>query len=328
MRVTGGAPLGIDTILGRMYGVVRRAVRTVRPVARADATLARILSTPPIATEPIEDGRQADSAIGVHVLGQDAHLLPALWALKTFYHFADARCPLTVHLQGASTGQLRAGLHQHFPQARFVTQEAADVVVEPWLQTRRMERLLLMRRRLFLMMKLIDIRVLACTPLALYFDTDVLFFRRAAQLMSRPANLHTAPHLFMRDDHPSYCITPQQAHADLGVPLVPRVNTGLMRLRVEAVDLSACERFLTHRTMAQPHWHLEQSLHALNASANGGVELLPQGYAMLKDNQAVPNMIARHYVSPIRHQFADEGVSHLIESGFLDVRLSQNRRAS
>lgn len=285
--------------------------------ASAEACLALILQTPAIATEPLSDEQVHTSPIGIHILGQDAHLLLSLWALKSFYHFAHVHYPLTVHLQGKNTQQMVSIVSHHFPQARLISQEAADAFVEPWLQAQDFKRLLATRSRYFPVMKLIDLRLLARTPLVLYFDTDVLFFQHPHELLSLPADISAAPHLFMRDDYPSYCITPSQARIDFGIDLIAFANSGVMRLVTDAIDLAACERFMLHPVLAQEHWHLEQTLHALNASAQGRLQLLPATYAMGYVPPIKPTLTARHFTSPIRALFVEEGIAHFLETGFM-----------
>jgi hypothetical protein len=288
-------------------------------LSKAQASLALILQTPKVTTESPIEKRMHAAPIGVHILAQDAHLLQALWALKSFYHFAGVRYPLTVHLQGQNTKQISSIVGEHFPQVRLISQLEANAVVEPWLEARGLHRLLAMRNQFFLMMKLIDLHLLARTPLVLYFDTDVLFFDRPRELMSIPDDLSAASHLFMRDNCFSYRITAAQAHADLGVDLHAFANGGLMRLVAGAIDLAACERFMSHPTLAQKHWHLEQTLHALNASAQGRFALLPATYSISTGPQTTPGLIARHYTTPIRHMLVEEGISHILGTGFLQI---------
>lgn len=305
--------------MSRFVRQLRRRFTRAEMNDQSDDRLRFILHSPAIRTEPVGQDRRPQSPIGVHILGQDAHLIQALWTLKSFYHFADVCFPLTVHLQGTNTRQMLASLPDHFPDARLISQESADAIVEPWLQERGFQRLLAMRRQFFLMMKLIDLHVFARTSLVLYLDTDVLFFRRPRELVDPPGKLSTAFHLFMRDDYPSYCISPQQAGADLEVDLIPFANTGIMRLVPAAIDLEACEQFMAHPMLSKQHWHLEQTLHALNASAQGRLRLLPETYAISTGLQANPYLVARHYASPIRPLLAEEGVAHLMTDGFLEA---------
>jgi hypothetical protein len=279
-----------------------------------------ILATPPIATEVLTESVSPSHPIGVHILGQDAHLELALWALKSFYRFAGDNLPLTVHLQGQNTRKVREVLGQHFPQARLVSQEEADAVVEPWLEKRGLRRLLVMRRQIFLMMKLVDLRLFARTPFVVSFDTDVLFFQRPTSLLALTRDDRDASSLFMRDCCPSYCITPERARADLGIELMPFANSGLMRLATESIDLETCDRYLAHPDLAQPHWHLEQTLHALNASAQNRVRLLPDEYLLAEGPYPQPEqLVARHYASPMRPLFAAEGIPTLLNMGILEA---------
>lgn len=308
----------------RAWGRLGRVVHKTRTSAAGsgldgqERLLSRILETPPIATEALTQGAAPSHPIGIHVLGHDAHRLLALWALKSFYHFAGIGFPLTVHLQGHYTGRLSEVLGQHFPQARLVTQDEADAVVEPWLETRGLDRLLAMRREFFLMMKLIDLRLFARTPFVVSFDTDVLFFRQPQELLALNGDGQDAPGLFMRDCCPSYCISLERAKADLEIDLAPFANAGLMRLATDNIDLEACDRYLAHPDLARPHWHLEQTLHALYASAQGRVQLLPDGYLLAEEPHLHPErLIARHYTSPIRPLLVGEGVTYLLNTGFL-----------
>jgi hypothetical protein len=298
-----------------------------RPTAtETDPRLEIIERTPAIATEPIPENGRASSPIGVHLLANDTHVHHALWAAKSFYASAGVSFPLTIHLQGPRTRALADIFRRHFPAARLISQQAADIHVEPWLRDRGLHRLLQMRRKFFLLMKLVDLRLLARTPLVIYLDTDVLFFRHPGELVITPADIAATTHLFMRDDYDSYSITPEKAREDLGIDLAPRANAGIMRLVTDGIDLEACERFITHPDLNNSDWHLEQTLHALNASAQGRISLLPKTYAMLSGLKEDPGLVARHYVSPIRPLLLNEGITHLLESGFVESLATRTRR--
>jgi hypothetical protein len=313
---------------------LRRSILSLlgrRPAAtETDPRLQSIERTPAIATEPIPENGRAPSPIGIHLLANDRHVHHALWAAKSFYASAGVSFPLTVHMQGPHTRALADMLRRHFPAARLISQQAADIHVEPWLRDRGLHRLLRRRRKYFPLMKLVDLRVLASTPLVIFLDTDVLFFRYPGELVVTPADIAATPHLFMRDDYDSYCITPEKAREDLGVNLSPRANSGIMRLATDRIDLEACERFVAHPDLKGSHWkgshwHLEQTLHALNASAQGSVSLLPTTYAMLSGLKDDPSLVARHYVSPIRPLLLNEGITYLLESGFIESLTAKTR---
>src|SRR5215471_7619286 len=56
----------------------------------------RILATPPVATAP----RPAQGDLEVHLLCHRGDYLSALWALKSFYHYASVDFPLVIHWNG------------------------------------------------------------------------------------------------------------------------------------------------------------------------------------------------------------------------------------
>ena len=283
-----------------------------------DPRLRLIEQTRPIATEPIPENGPVSSAIGIHLLANDYSLHQSLWAAKSFYASTSERFPLTVHLQGQQTTALESAFRLHFPAARLITQQAADQFAEPWLYDNGLHRLLQLRKNLFLLMKLVDLRLFARTPLIIYFDTDVLFFRCPAEIVTTPADIARTPHLFMRDDYDSYCITPERARDDLAIDLLPRAHAGLMRLVTDRIDLPSCERMVAHADLCESHWHLEQTLHAMNASDRGPVSLLPSTYAMTSGLRNSPRLVARHYISPLRRLLASEGIAHLLKSGFCE----------
>lgn len=84
--------------------LARRALRfaatRLAQWAPRQRALAGTLRSAPIDTEPAAAGNPALPLIGIHVLSNDAYLLPAIWSLKSFLLAANQPLPITVHLQG------------------------------------------------------------------------------------------------------------------------------------------------------------------------------------------------------------------------------------
>ena len=301
------ASVSPPAILGRL----RARLRAVR--------LARILRTPPLPTDPVPGPEATPVAVTVHALCCAGDWIAALWALKSFYHYAATRYPLVIHLQGPSAPTVPAGLRAHFPAARVVPQAEADAVAEPWLLDRGLRRLCDARRRLYLMMKITDIPLYARSANALYIDSDVLFFRRPAELIEAAA-APAGTWRFQRDCFDSYVLTPAEARADLGVDLVPRLNSGLALFPPPGVDPARCDAWLAHPRLASLHYHTEQTLLALSASSAGAVRHLPDDYFLGMGRHPDPAaMVARHYITPVRPLLHDEGLAWLTRLGFLDA---------
>lgn len=285
--------------------------------ARRRRTLDRILATRPLATD-VPGMREGEwNPLEVHVLCCWGDYVQAIWAVKSFYHYSCARFPLVIHLQGYAPPDVMPRLVCHFPTARIIAQAEADAIVEPWLRARGFNRLLEMRRSLAPMLKLTDFFVLSRANNVISFDSDVLFFQPPTELLV--ADGAPLPYrLFLRDQFNSYTIAPEDAFRAFGIRLAPRLNAGLMAFARQSIHLAACEQYMNHPRLGQKHWHLDQTLHALDACASGEVRYLPERYLLADDPQAHPEeLAARHYTSPIRPLLTTEGVAHLVRCGFL-----------
>ena len=125
---------------------------------------------------------------------------------------------------------------------------------------------------------------------------------------------------FQRDCYDSYVLTPTEARTDLGVDLVPRLNGGLVAFPPGDLDPAECERYLAHPRLARLHYHTEQTLLALCASAHGAARYLPASYRLDMEPCAQPEtLVAGHYVSPVRPLLFEEGMTRLAALGFLDA---------
>lgn len=275
----------------------------------------KILDTPPVCTDPIVDGCETS----VHLMCHQGDYLAAIWALKSFYYQAKTNYPLVIHVQGKSTEALTDRFRSHFPNAWLLEQSEADQIVEPFLSQGSSTKLLQLRRALPIMLKLTDIVATAKSRYVLILDSDILFFNSPTELTlldkSRPYQA-----LFQRDYLDAYVLTPERARAELGIDLQPQINTGIVIISPELVDLARCEAYANHPDFAKLSGHLEQTLYALEASRSHLVSYLPDSYAVSKGGKmACSTLKARHYAGPSRPLLTREGIPYLINSGFLDA---------
>ena len=274
-----------------------------------------ILDTTAVRTDPV----QRPAAVELHILTYHRDYLSAMWALKSFYHYASVSYPLTIHLQGRDNQRMIARLRAHFPQARLITQNEADLQAEQWLLERGYARLLAARRANIMMMKLIDFIVMCQAAHLLAIDSDVVFFRRPDELLVATRD-QLGFDLFMHDAASSYNISESQARRDLNIDLAPRVNCGVMLLPRDEKRLARCEEYLAHAEVARPGGLIEQTMHALYASEANRVSFLPDTYYVSPGSTAMDpaKLVCRHYAGPSRRLLTDEGMPRLIEMGFLD----------
>jgi hypothetical protein len=139
---------------------------------------------------------------------------------------------------------------------------------------------------------------------AFYVDSDVLFFPGAANLMEA-IGATSAPALYLPD-----C---KDCSADARVLREPHeskhpVNSGLLML-LRPLDWSIAIRRLLELD-GEPNFFTNQTLVHLVMHANGAQSLDPARYVLKLDDQVVyrdryagPNLVLRHYVSPVRHKF-------------------------
>ena len=273
----------------------------------------QILKTEPTPTDVVADG----APVEVHLLCYERDYLCAIWALKSFYHFSRVRYPLVIHLQGRTTRRMERRLRRHFPAARIVAQADADSLVEEWLTSRGFLRLLAARRANPFMLKLTDFALLSNAVHLLTLDPDLVFFRRPSELLiASGAPLPTS--IFQRDPVSTYNITEEKARAELGVDLAPRVNTGVMLFPRRSLELSRCEKFMAHPEVARSTGWIEQTLYALCASEQRRVAYLPESYLLsLQEGVDQASLVMRHYAGPSRPLLTEEGMTRLVETGFL-----------
>ena len=271
----------------------------------------RILSTPPV------DTNSPNAEVAVHLMCHEGDYLCAIWALKSFYHYAGQPFPLVIHVQGRTSARVRRRLRTHFPSARIILQEEADQIVESFLGERKLERLLRKRRSLSIMQKFTDVLIAANARKILLFDADVLFFRRPDEFLEAATGPERTA-LFQQDYTDAYVITPARANSDFHIDLRPRINTGIVAISKHIVDWERCESYLAHPDFSWPSGHTEQTLYALEASRNQLVSYLPPSYLIALEARAdYGRLTARHYSSPSRVWFTRAGIPYLLQCGFL-----------
>ena len=138
---------------------------------------------------------------------------------------------------------------------------------------------------------------------ALYFDSDVLFFPGARELVE-VARRRETPAYYLADcqlaaDPRLFRSEPEKAHP---------VNTGVLFL-FEKIDWSLALRRLLELS-GIPEFFTNQTMTHLAMHANGAVAFDRSKYVLQLDDQFVypdryrqPNLVLRHYVNPVRHKF-------------------------
>jgi hypothetical protein len=230
------------------------------------------------------------------------------WALASFFHFSEQTWKVVIHDDGTLPENARKELKRLF-HCRIIGRDEADAVMNQRLTAFPLCQEY--RQRHPLALKIFDFAHFCEADRFIALDSDVLFFRFPPEIMAWVAS-GADECWFNEDVAESALISAEQAWSDLGVPLWPRVNSGLGLVAKAALDLEFCERALGETSILQGHiWRVEQTLFALCASRYGKGGLLPKTYEVTLARQATSDAIARHYVGAVRERFFGEGLKWL-----------------
>jgi len=271
----------------------------------------RILETRPIPTQGADAPR---SGTEVRVLTWRRDWINLLWALKSFYRFANVDYPLFIHDGGLAPGQPEK-LREHFPQATLVEASAADVQVAEELHRRGLNRCLAYRKRNVSTRKLFDFYLLSKADFVISIDSDIVFFRRPHELIPSET---TRKNRYNRDCAFWYSMGLDELEATFGIRPPPLVNSGLALVRRESIDFDLINQWLASPKLFEDTWVTEQTLHAL-CSTVYGIELLPDTYCVATTPGLKPDMVCKHYPSFFRYYLYTEGMKHLLNTGFLEA---------
>jgi hypothetical protein len=275
---------------------------------RRSAVQGRILDTPPMYTAltgPVE----------IRVLTWRRDWVNLLWALKSFYYYAEIDYPLYIH-DGGLTPRQTAQLRLHFPTAYLPSCSELDARVEATLHERSLNRCLAYRRKNVSVRKLFDFFLLSTAELVLTIDSDIVFFRRPAELLVGPGTFRN--NLYNQDEDYWYSLSLDELESSFGVRPPSRINSGLALIRRTSIDFDAVERWLSHPKLFADSWVTEQTLHALCSTLHG-VELLPSSYRVSTRPGLANGLVCKHYPGYFRPLLYEEGMTQLLQTGFLQA---------
>jgi hypothetical protein len=267
----------------------------------------RILSTPSLLL-PLRGEYE------IHVLTSESDWLNLVWALKSFFLYAEVRVPLCIHEDGSLSPAAREQLQTHFVGCRLMSRPEADEDVLAALSG--FPRCREFRAANNLSLKVFDTRHHAQAGRILLLDSDVLFFRRPDALLQSLADERTLIR-FNRDLADAYTADRRELESALGMPVAERFNSGLCVLQRDALRLDWLEEFLSREELEGHFWRIEQTLFCLCGSRYGA-QALPEDYDVVLEGN-VSGRVVKHYVGAIRQRMYAEGIRHLVGQGFLET---------
>lgn len=272
--------------------------------ARRSLIQRRILTTPPIRTE-----KKGETEVRILTWRRD--WLNALWALKSFYHFAGVSFPLFIH-DGGLTVRQRDYLSVHFPDATIISQSLGDSHVHGYFEAHQLQRCTDYRRKNIAAIKVFDFFVMSTAERILSIDSDILFFRRPAQLLTP-----TLANRYNKDCVYGYSMSLDDLERWFGIRPASFVNSGLSLVSRASINFRLIHDWLGCPEMFSDVWVTEQTLHAL-CSHFVGTELLPAEYCVSTRPGLTQAMVCKHYPGFFRYLLYHEGMQQLISRGFIE----------
>jgi hypothetical protein len=271
-----------------------------------DVVRPQILKTKPISYAP-------DRTCEIHVYTCAGDWLNLIWALKSFYHYSQRSYALCIHDDGTLKDSDRETLRHHFPHARLIDRPSADAKILAELQ--HYPRCLEFRKSNQLAPKVFDFASYLESDRMLLLDSDILFFAEPIELLQRIEDPTYSLNTVNGDTASAYTIDPQVVKEQLDFDVIDRFNSGLGLIHKASMRIDWIEEFLALPDIIGHFWRIEQTLYAL-LSSRFGVELLPHPYSVHLEGD-INGSSCRHYVGKIRHLMYREGISYLVNQGFL-----------
>jgi hypothetical protein len=272
-----------------------------------------------LATQPLRTAREGTTEVRVLTWRRD--WINVIWALKSFYHFAQVDYPLFIHDGGLAAGQ-DAKLARHFPDATFISKADADARVAAILEARKLSRCLAYRKLNPTTRKLFDFYLFSTAKYVITIDSDIVFFKRPDALIAPPHGWQK--NLYNKDSSYQYSMPLDELESNFGVRPPPLINSGLNVSDRESMDFQIMDRWLENPKLFADRWVTEQTLHAM-CSTRHGVEFLPDTYLVSTEPGLRPNLVCKHYPGFFRPLLYSEGMAKLLADGFLDASTTRRR---
>lgn len=254
----------------------------------------KVLRLPPI--------RFAGSpTLTVHTVVRERDAIMCHWMLRTLHHFAPAPVSVTLHLDPSVRSVTATLLAEKFPDARVISDAEARERVLPALAD--FPRLKRWRAIAPWAIKAVDTYLLGESRWLLSIDCDVLFFAPPVALFEEAPSA-----VWMEDGNYALDLPPDAGPDVFGLRRLLPINTGVGRIERCLFDPATAEKVLEQ----VPEPVNDQVIHAVVTAKVDDAILLPKmGYNYVKE-RGLEARVARHYTTPYRFLFVEEGVPRAV----------------
>jgi len=238
----------------------------------------------------------SDLCVHVHLCQAQATMLH--WMLRSLIRHTQVPFRVMVHDDGSCSPETRSELLEKFEGLEFITRSEARERIPPLLKNHPLLRQWWPTTERSWNVKWIDAYLLGDSRFVLFLDPDVLFFANPTELFQR-----TSQTLWMEDICYMLEIDPQESVRLFGGYPLPPLNTGLGRIERCRFSLDMAERVL--QVQREPRG--EMTMHAVITAQRRDFSLLPSSYRIATE-LGLGSVIAKHYVTPYRFWFYEEGI--------------------
>ncbi|MFZ0591719.1 MAG: hypothetical protein WAM39_14735 [Bryobacteraceae bacterium] len=252
--------------------------------------------------------KRGDNPISIHALTGEFHAHLTCFCLYSLLQTADVPVAPVVHEDGTLKNNQREQLRRIIPTVRFVSVHEAESLVDCSFPRNRFPALRIMRDRLHLMRKLLDVHAGKTEP-TLFVDSDVFFYRNPDYLVEWLRRGREP--IYMLDYQNAYGYEPAVLESVYGKPMPPRVNTGLCGFHSPTIDWDKLEFWAGRLLEAAGVNHFSEQ--ALTAMAIGDRKsdtapshdyMISPGLAEIRN----PSAVMHHFVVPSRTWYYTEAI--------------------
>jgi hypothetical protein len=278
-----------------MQEVIRYGRRGLRlgtwPLLQRFVVARKVLTLP-----PIRISTKSDFTVHIRICQRDMILLH--WAVRSLACVCSTPFRLVLHDDGTCREDDLRLVQEKFQGVRIIRRSEAKTLMLPRLDPYPALRDWWLRT--FVGIKWLDVYMLGESRYAILTDTDVLFFRDPVDLFQPCATT-----VWMRDIGYTHFIGSQESIDVFGGYPLPQLNSGLGRIERSRFRLDLADQAL--RYVGDPGYD-DQTFNAIITAQSQDFALLDSTLYECAFEMGIHERIARHYTTPFRLWFYEEGL--------------------
>lgn len=272
----------------------------------------RILTTQPVSCATNE-------SFELHALTCDHDLLNTLWSLKAWYHYSNTLPALVIYAGGPLSDHSVHILSEHFPNCRIIRRSQFNHDMQDFLKNHPACLKHALIKPFYCALKLFGPMCYAHSGSILYFDSDILFFRKPVELLG---HIERQSPCFNSDCLDAYAYPMEFIKELLPVKLEQKVNAGLFHiLRKDlAGTLDLIETYFEKAPqLDHTSWVVNRHEQTMNAIllSKANAARLSSAYQISR-TPVTGSTVSHHFVNDgSRPAFYRVGMRRLVSSGFI-----------